>query len=108
MVQLQKTGTVAVAYFGEGCSSVGDAHAAFNFAATLRCPVVFICRNNGYAISTPAEQQFVGPGIAERGPGYGMPSVRVDGRDAMAVYAAVKQARAVALRDSTPVLVEVR
>ncbi|XP_062482052.1 2-oxoisovalerate dehydrogenase subunit alpha, mitochondrial [Pezoporus occidentalis] len=52
-----------VCYFGEGAASEGDAHAGFNFAATLECPIVFFCRNNGYAISTPTAEQYRGDGI---------------------------------------------
>ncbi len=56
---------------------LGDAHAAFNFAATLKCPVIFFCRNNGYAISTPTSEQYAGDGIAGKGPGYGLTTIRV-------------------------------
>ena len=59
-LQLEAKPAVAVAYFGEGAASEGDFHAALNFAATLGAPVVFICRNNGYAISTPATEQYRG------------------------------------------------
>lgn len=59
-VQLDQRNAVAVAYFGEGAASEGDFHAALNFAATLKCPTVFICRNNGWAISTPATEQYRG------------------------------------------------
>jgi 2-oxoisovalerate dehydrogenase E1 component alpha subunit len=58
--QLQQAPTVAATYFGEGASSEGDFHAALNFAATLEAPCLFICRNNGYAISTPASEQYRG------------------------------------------------
>ena len=58
--QLEGKRAVAAAYFGEGAASEGDFHAALNFAATLGAPVVFICRNNGYAISTPATEQYRG------------------------------------------------
>ena len=58
-------------YFGEGAASEGDFHAAMNFASTLECPMIFFCRNNGYAISTPIEDQFRGDGIAARAAGYG-------------------------------------
>lgn len=68
-------------YFGEGAASEGDFHAALNIAATRSCPVVFICRNNGYAISTPTLEQYKGDGIASRGVGYGIDTVRVDGND---------------------------
>ncbi|OAL49770.1 hypothetical protein IQ07DRAFT_511161 [Pyrenochaeta sp. DS3sAY3a] len=98
---------VAVAYFGEGAASEGDFHAALNVAATRQCPVIFICRNNGYAISTPASQQYNGDGIASRGVGYGIDSLRVDGTDIFAVYEATKEARRRALRNGgRPILLE--
>merc|ERR1712076_205003 len=67
-----QNGLVVICYFGEGAASEGDAHAALNFAATLDCPVIFFCRNNGYAISTPSSEQYRGDGIAVRGPTYGI------------------------------------
>jgi len=97
---------VSVVYFGEGAASEGDFHAGMNFAATLDCPVVFICRNNGYAISTPTKDQFRGDGITPRGPAYGMRSIRVDGNDIFAVIAATREARAYAAEHSRPVLIE--
>jgi 2-oxoisovalerate dehydrogenase E1 component alpha subunit len=63
-MKLQQARTVAVCFFGEGASSEGDAHAALNFAATLGAPVLFVCRNNGYAISTPAHEQMRGEACA--------------------------------------------
>ncbi|GIL73474.1 hypothetical protein Vretimale_17694 [Volvox reticuliferus] len=95
--KMDRTQQVSVVYFGDGASSEGDAHAAFNFAAVLGAPVIFICRNNGYAISTPAHEQYKGDGIAGRGPMYGIPTLRVDGGDVRAVYNAVVAARARAL-----------
>lgn len=56
-------GRVAVCYFGDGAASEGDFHGALNMAATLECPVVFICRNNGWAISTPTSEQYRGDGL---------------------------------------------
>lgn len=98
---------VAVSYFGEGAASEGDCHAALNMAAVLRCPVVFLCRNNGFAISTPASQQYAGDGIAARGMSYGIESIRVDGTDIFAVYEATKEARRKALENGgRPILVE--
>ena len=76
---------IAVCYFGEGAASEGDFHAALNIAATRSCPIVFVCRNNGYAISTPALEQYKGDGIASRGVGYGIDTIRVDGNDIFAV-----------------------
>jgi len=98
--------SVAVAYIGEGAASEGDAYVAMNFAATLDLPVVFFVRNNGYAISTPAREQYRGDGVVSRCAGFGMAGVRVDGNDVHAVYAATKAAREMALRESRPVLIE--
>ncbi|XP_074649521.1 2-oxoisovalerate dehydrogenase subunit alpha, mitochondrial-like [Tubulanus polymorphus] len=101
-----QNGLCVVCYFGDGAASEGDAHAALNFAATLECPVIFFCRNNGYAISTPVSEQYKGDGIASRGPGYGMPTIRVDGNDVFAVYNATKAAREMSINESRPVLIE--
>lgn len=95
-----------ICYFGEGAASEGDAHAAFNFAATLDCPIIFFCRNNGFAISTPVKDQYRGDGIASRGSGYGMITARVDGNDVFAVYNVTKAARDICIRESRPVLIE--
>lgn len=97
---------VVICFFGDGGASEGDAHAAFNFAATLDCPVLLVCRNNGYAISTPVDEQYKGDGIAARGPGYGINTIRVDGNDVLAVYNATKMAKEYALNESKPVLIE--
>ncbi|XP_076235393.1 branched chain keto acid dehydrogenase E1 subunit alpha [Calliopsis andreniformis] len=100
------TKTCVVSYFGEGAASEGDAHAAFNFAATLKCPIIFVCRNNGYAISTPSSEQFKGDGIAARGPAYGIRTIRVDGNDVLAMYCATKAAREFCIEEGKPVLME--
>lgn len=105
-LKLQGEERVTAAYFGEGAASEGDFHAAVNFAAVLKAPTLFICRNNGYAISTPSTEQYAGDGIAARGKAYGVPAVRVDGGDARAVYNATKEARRIALEESSPVLLE--
>ena len=97
---------VTICYFGEGAASEGDFHAGLNMAAVLKCPAIFFCRNNGYAISTPSQEQFAGDGIASRGLGYGVPTIRVDGNDVLAVYAATQTARQLALAENTPVLIE--
>jgi 2-oxoisovalerate dehydrogenase E1 component alpha subunit len=99
-------GKVAVCYFGEGAASEGDFHPALNFAATLKCPVIFVCRNNGYAISTPVKDQYAGDGIAARAAGYGMNCIRVDGNDLFAVNDAMKFARKYTVEHNKPVLLE--
>jgi 2-oxoisovalerate dehydrogenase E1 component alpha subunit len=75
-------------------------------AAVQEAPVVFFCRNNGYAISTPAEEQFRGNGIASRGVGYGIKTIRVDGNDILAVLKATQLAREYAVNEHKPVLIE--
>ncbi|KUJ12251.1 dehydrogenase E1 component [Mollisia scopiformis] len=98
---------IVACYFGEGAASEGDFHAALNIAATRSCPVVFICRNNGYAISTPTLEQYRGDGIASRGTGYGIDTIRVDGNDIWAVREVTRRARELALKDGgRPVLIE--
>lgn len=97
---------VAACFFGDGCASTTDFHSGLNFAATLKAPVIFFCRNNGYAISTSVSDQYAGDGIISRAPGYGMAAIRVDGNDVFAVHEAVREAREYALKKSAPVLIE--
>lgn len=104
--KLQGKECCTLCYYGEGAASEGDFHAGMNMAAVLKCPVVFVCRNNGYAISTPTAEQFAGDGIASRGVGYGIKTIRVDGNDLLAVYAASMEARRLALENTEPVLIE--
>jgi len=98
--------SVAACFFGEGAASEGDFHAGLMLASTIPSPVVFIARNNGFAISTPSTEQYYGDGIASRGPGYGIDTVRVDGNDILAVITAVKEARRRCLEQGRAVLVE--
>ncbi|XP_046671324.1 LOW QUALITY PROTEIN: 2-oxoisovalerate dehydrogenase subunit alpha, mitochondrial-like [Homalodisca vitripennis] len=103
-----KNGNCVIVYFGEGAASEGDAHAAFNFAATLECPVIFFCRNNGYAISTPSSEQYRGDGIAGRAEGYGIiAAIRVDGNDVTgSLQRLQKAARQYAVKENKPVIIE--
>ncbi|CAN4097570.1 unnamed protein product [Withania somnifera] len=95
-----------VVYFGDGSTSEGDFHAGLNFAAIMEAPVIFLCRNNGWAISTPVTEQFRSDGIAVKGKAYGIRSIRVDGNDTLAVYGAVRAARQMAIKEQRPILVE--
>lgn len=104
--KLAGTGHCTITYFGEGAASEGDFHAALNMAAVHKVPVIFFCRNNGYAISTPAIEQFAADGVAPRAFGYKMQVIRVDGNDILAVYEATKAARRMAVEDNCPVLIE--
>ncbi|TDB05430.1 thiamine pyrophosphate-dependent dehydrogenase E1 component subunit alpha [Halomonas marinisediminis] len=93
-------------FFGEGAASEGDFHAALNMAAVHEAPVIFFCRNNGYAISTPSIEQFAADGVAPRAYGYRMHVIRVDGNDILAVLAATREARRIAVEQNKPVLIE--
>nr|XP_043610495.1 2-oxoisovalerate dehydrogenase subunit alpha 2, mitochondrial-like [Erigeron canadensis] len=105
-MKIGKQDSCAITYFGDGGTSTGDFHAALNFAAVMEAPVIFFCRNNGWAISTPINDQLRSDGIVVRGKAYGIPSIRVDGNDALAVYSAVFEARKMAIEQQTPVLIE--
>ena len=105
-MKLQGEKAVSVCYFGEGATSEGDFHAGLNFAAVRKSPVIFFCRNNGYAISTPCSRQFASSGIAPKGEGYGIPAYRVDGNDFFAVHQVVSEARKYCLEGKGPVLIE--
>ncbi|XP_061372492.1 2-oxoisovalerate dehydrogenase subunit alpha 2, mitochondrial-like isoform X2 [Gastrolobium bilobum] len=105
-LKMDKKDACAVTYFGDGGSSEGDFHAALNFSAVMEAPVIFICRNNGWAISTPTSDQFRSDGVVVRGQAYGVRSIRVDGNDALAIYSAVQAARQMAISEERPVLIE--
>src|SRR5919204_6797730 len=89
---------VAMVFFGDGATSEGSFHEGVNFAAVMDAPVVFVCNNNQWAISTPLEAQTRADSLADKAVGYGIPGVRVVGLDVLAVYeaarAAVERARA--------------
>jgi pyruvate dehydrogenase E1 component alpha subunit len=97
---------VALTWFGEGGTSAADFHTGLNFAAVRKIPVVFVCRNNGWAISVPRERQTGSETIAQKAVAYGMPGERVDGNDLLAVHAAVRRARARAAAGEGPTLIE--
>lgn len=105
-MKLQKESSIAICYFGEGATSEGDFHAGLNFAAVRKAPAIFFCRNNGYAISTPASSQFASEGVAPKGAGYGIHTLRIDGNDFFAVYDTVSKAREYCLSGQGPVLIE--
>ncbi|MDP2560618.1 thiamine pyrophosphate-dependent dehydrogenase E1 component subunit alpha [Psychrobium sp. 1_MG-2023] len=104
--RLQGNQALTLCYFGEGAASEGDFHAGLNMAAVLKAPAIFYCRNNGYAISTSTDEQYAGDGIAPRGVGYGIETIRVDGNDCLAVLLATQEARKYALAHNKPVLIE--
>jgi len=104
--KLRKENKVSVCYFGDGAASEGDTPSGFNFAGVLGSQTLFICRNNGFAISTPVEEQYSGDGIASRSVAFDVPSMRVDGNDIVAVYNATKAARELIIKERRSVLLE--
>ena len=97
---------VAITQFGEGTANQGEVHEAMNFAGVHKLPVIFVCENNGYAISVPLERQVGGGSIAARAAGYGFPGVQVDGGDLLACYAAGREAHVRAQTGGGPTLIE--
>lgn len=89
-----------------GAASEGDFHAGLLLASTIPSPTLFIVRNNGFAISTPSAEQYYGDGIAARGPGYGIDTIRVDGNDVLAVLGATREARRRCVEQGRAVLLE--
>lgn len=101
-----ETDIAAVTFFGEGATSEGAWHEAMGFAGIHQLPVVFVCENNGYAISVPQHRQVPVTNVADKAAGYGMPGVVVDGNDLLAVYAAADEALRRARAGGGPTLLE--
>ena len=104
-IQRDGTDQASVAYFGDGASSQGDVNEAMVFASSFGAPAVFVCTNNHWAISEPVSVQAKFP-IAGRAPGFGIPSLRVDGNDVLACLAAMRWALDHARRGAGPVFIE--
>src|SRR4051812_37009888 len=96
----------AIAYFGDGATSEGAFHEGANFAAVMRAPLVLFCNNNQWAISTPLEAQTAAETLADKAVGYGIPGVRVDGADVLAVYEATREAVVRARSGEGPTFIE--
>jgi pyruvate dehydrogenase E1 component alpha subunit len=96
----------SLVYFGDGATSSSDFHSALNFAGVFRLPVVFLCRNNGWAISVPVERQTATRTFAEKAVAYGIPGVRVDGNDIFAVVSVTRAAVERGMRGEGPTLIE--
>ena len=99
---------VTMTQFGEGTSNQGEVHEAMNFASIHHLPVIFVCENNGYAISVPLDRQVAGSSVAARAAGYDMPGVVVDGGDVLGCYAAARDAHERARTGKGPTLIEAR
>jgi 2-oxoisovalerate dehydrogenase E1 component len=104
--RIRKTDQVVIAFFGDGASNQGVVHESLNLAAVWKLPIIFLCENNQYALSTSSKRTVAGDSIAGRAAAYAIPGVRVDGNDLAAVYDAVKTAVARARTGQGPTLVE--
>jgi pyruvate dehydrogenase E1 component alpha subunit/2-oxoisovalerate dehydrogenase E1 component alpha subunit len=98
--------TVVLGFMGDGATSEPDFHNGMNFAAVFKAPCVLVCQNNHYAISIPTARQTASQTIAVKGRAYGMPGVRVDGNDVLAVYRAVREAADRARSGGGPTFIE--
>jgi pyruvate dehydrogenase E1 component alpha subunit len=104
--KLKRESSVTAVYFGDGATSSNDFHAGMNFAGVFQVPTLFLLRNNGWAISVPAEHQTHSRTYADKGIAYGIPALRCDGNDALAVYAVTRSAMERAVRGEGPTLIE--
>ncbi len=93
-------------FSGDGGSSEGDFHEALNVASVWGLPVIFLIENNGYGLSTPSSQQFNFESFVDKGPGYGMSAVSVDGNNVLEVYHALKKAAMSIRKHASPILIE--
>src|SRR5436190_2908299 len=104
--KLRGESTCAIAYFGDGATSEGAFHEGANFAAVMRAPLILFCNNNQWAISTPLSAQTAAETLADKAVGYGIPGVRVDGGDVLAVFEATRDAVARARGGEGPTFIE--
>jgi pyruvate dehydrogenase E1 component alpha subunit len=98
--------TVTIGFLGDGATSENDFHSALNFAAVTKSPVVFVCQNNQFAISVSQRYQTATETYHVKAKAYGMPGVRVDGNDILAVYAAISEAAERARKGEGPTFIE--
>lgn len=99
---------VILTCFGEGSTAEGDFHEGLNWAGIYKLPVLFLCENNQYAISVPAQKEMPVKNVADRAIAYGMPGVVVDGNDSLEVYRVIKEAADRARRGEGPTLIEAK
>jgi len=104
--KLKKENKVSLAFTGEGATSEGDFHEALNLAAVWDLPVIFVIENNGYGLSTPTSEQYRCDRLADKGIGYGMESVQIEGNNILTVYDTVKGVREYCIREQKPYLIE--
>jgi len=106
--KIKREEAVTIVYFGDGATSKGDFHEGLNFAGIHKLPIVFVCEDNGYAISVPHNRQMAIQDVADRAAGYGFPGVVVDGNDVLAVYGIAKEGIERARGGGGPTLIEAK
>jgi 2-oxoisovalerate dehydrogenase E1 component len=104
--KLKNEQKVSLAFSGEGGTSEGDFHEALNLAAVWDLPVIFVIENNGYGLSTPVEEQFRSKRLADKGIGYGIEAIRIDGNNILEVYDTIRGVREYCIREQKPYLIE--
>ena len=104
--RLKGDDVVVLGYMGDGATSANDFHCGMNFAAVYKSPCIMFCQNNQWAISVPLSKQSASETLAQKGKAYGMPYVRVDGNDVLAVYSVTQEAAARARRGDGPTFIE--
>ena len=104
--QLKQEQKVVLAFSGDGATSEGDFHEALNVAAVWNLPVIFLIENNGYGLSTPANEQYRCAQLIDKAKGYGMEGIQVDGNNILDVYHTIKNARTYCIKNQAPYLIE--
>ena len=106
--KVRRTDQVSLCFFGDGAVNQGTFHESLNMASLWKLPVIYVCENNGYAITTSLARSHGQTSVAKRAESYGMPGVSVDGQDVRAVYTAANEAAARARRGQGPTLIEAK
>ena len=104
--QLKQEQKCVLAFSGDGATSEGDFHEALNVAAVWNLPVIFLIENNGYGLSTPANEQYRCAELIDKAKGYGMDGIQIDGNNILDVYHTIKNAREYCIKNQAPYLIE--
>ena len=104
--KITKTNNIAVAFIGDGATSEGDFHEALNLAAVWKLPIIFVIENNGYGLSTPNSEQYACKNLSDKGIGYGIESITIDGNNVIEVHDIIKSISSKCRKNKTPFLIE--
>lgn len=104
--KIRRSNQVALTFFGDGATNQGAFHEGLNYAASQKLPIIFLCENNQYAVSTAAASACAGSNISKRGLSYGIPTVKIDGQNVLLVHDTVRVAAEQARSNSGPKIIE--